>query len=167
MANYFDGDPMAVRGRFAICASRFNESITGKLLEGAIGALIQHRIATETIDVFRCPGAFELPALVSRVVERGDHVGVIAIGCVIRGDTPHFELIANACANGIAAIAVNANCAVTFGVLTTNTFDEAFERSGGPKFGNKGSDAAIACLELASLYAMFRMSPATLPFEDP
>lgn len=152
MPRYVEGSLVAPKGRFALCVSRFNAFITEELLKGAIDALARHGVADGDIDVFRCPGTFELPAVVRRLADKGGHVGVVALGCVIRGGTPHFEYVSSEVAKGIGVVALNASCAVTFGVLTCDTVEQAIDRAG-VKAGNKGAEAAVACLEMANLLA--------------
>ena len=157
MPRVFEGNFIAPKGRFAICVSRFNALITDQLLAGAEDALLRHGIATDDLDVFKVPGTFELPGLVRRVAEGGRYVGVVTLGCVIRGGTPHFEYVAGEVSKGIGQVALTAPCPVTFGVLTCDTVEQAIDRAG-LKSGNKGADAAMACLEMANLYA--RLEPA-------
>ncbi|MBI3186166.1 MAG: 6,7-dimethyl-8-ribityllumazine synthase [Myxococcales bacterium] len=149
MARYLEGSLVAPKGRFAICVSRFNSFITEELLKGALDAFRRH--GAEDVDVIRCPGTFELPAVLKRVVEQG-YVGVVALGCVIRGGTPHFEYVASEAAKGVAAVALSARCAVSFGVLTCDSVEQAIDRAG-VKSGNKGADAALSCIEMANLFA--------------
>ena len=137
--------------KFALVASRFNDFIVEKLIEGATDTLVRHGAALPNIDVIRAPGGFELPAVVQRVALSKKYNGVIALGCIIRGSTPHFDYIAAEAAKGIAHVSMAASCAVTFGVLTTDTIEQAVERAG-TKAGNKGADAAMALLELVDLY---------------
>ncbi|MBX5484748.1 MAG: 6,7-dimethyl-8-ribityllumazine synthase [Myxococcaceae bacterium] len=151
MPRFIEGTFVPPKGRFAICVTRFNAFITEELLQGAIDTLVRHGVADADLDVFRVPGAFELPSVVRRVVDSGRYAGVIALGAVIRGGTPHFEYVSGEVAKGIGQIALNADCAVTFGVLTVDTIEQAIERAG-TKAGNKGGEAAMACLELASLF---------------
>ena len=143
---------MAPKGRFAICVSRFNSFITEQLLSGALDALVRHGVNDDKIDVYRCPGTFELPAVARRVVETGSYVGVVALGCVIRGGTPHFDYVAAEVSKGIGQLSLTSSCPVSFGVLTTDTVEQAVDRAG-VKAGNKGADAAVACIEMANLYA--------------
>jgi 6,7-dimethyl-8-ribityllumazine synthase len=152
MPHYFEGTLVAPKGRFAICVSRFNSFITEELLKGAIDALVRHGVDDDAIDVFRVPGTFELPSVVRQVAEADGHVGVIALGCVIRGGTPHFDYVASEVSKGIGSIALNAPCPVTFGVLTCDNVEQAIDRAG-VKAGNKGAEAAVACLEMANLKA--------------
>jgi 6,7-dimethyl-8-ribityllumazine synthase len=152
MPRYIEGNLTAPPGRFALCVSRFNGLITEELLKGALDALTRHGVSDEAIDVFRCPGAFDLPGLVRQVSRGGAYVGVVCLGAVIRGGTPHFDYVAGEVAKGVGQIALESECAVTFGVLTCDTIDQAVERAG-TKAGNKGADAAVACLEMVNLYA--------------
>ncbi|HEX7090490.1 MAG TPA: 6,7-dimethyl-8-ribityllumazine synthase [Longimicrobiales bacterium] len=145
--------------RFAIVASRFNEAVTERLVEGARAALLEHGVAEEDVDTVSVPGAWELPMAVDRVVRTGRYAAVVAIGCVIRGETPHFDFIAAEAARGLAAVALTSGVPVTFGVLTTDTAEQAFARAGGEK-GNKGRDAALAALELADLFRRLEESRA-------
>lgn len=138
-------------GRFAIVASRFNDLVTERLTEGARAALIQHDVPETAIDTISVPGAWELPQAVERVARTGHYAAVIAIGCVIRGETPHFDYIAAEAARGLAATARATGVPITFGVLTTDTAEQALARAGGAK-GNKGWDAALAALEMADLF---------------
>lgn len=151
MARYFEGNLVTPAGRFAICVSRFNSFITDALLAGALDTLKRHGVDDDAIDVYRCPGTFELTGLVRKVVDSGDYAGVVTLGCVIRGGTPHFEYVSGEVSKGIGQIAGNAACAVTFGVLTCDTVEQAIDRAG-VKAGNKGGEAAVACIEMVNLY---------------
>lgn len=152
MPRTFEGNLVSPKGRFAITVSRFNSFITNPLLEGALDALVRHGVADGDIDVYRCPGTWELSGLTRRVATSGKYVGVIALGCVIRGGTPHFEYVSSEVSKGIGQVSLNAECAVTFGVLTTDTVEQAVDRAG-VKAGNKGAEAAVACIEMVNLYA--------------
>lgn len=140
------------KGRFAICVARFNAFITEELVKGALDTLVRHGVADADVDVYRCPGTYELPALTRRVAESMQYVGVITLGAVIRGGTPHFEYVSSECTKGIGNVAFNAQASVTFGVLTCDTVEQAIDRAG-VKAGNKGSEAAMACIEMVNLYA--------------
>lgn len=131
--------------------SRFNELVTKELLAGARQCLLAHRVEDSAIDVYWVPGAFELPAALARVAALKRHDGIVALGCVIRGATPHFEYVAGAATQGIADIARTAAMPVTFGLLTTDTLEQALERAGAKAAGNKGWDAARCALEMCSL----------------
>ncbi len=152
MVRIIEGHLVSPKGRFALCVSRFNSLITEQLLVGAQDALLRHGVADADIDVYRCPGTFELSAVVKRVAQSGNYVGVVALGCVIRGGTPHFEYVAAEVSKGVAHVAFDASCAVTFGVLTTDSVEQAIDRAG-VKSGNKGAESAMACIEMVNLYA--------------
>jgi len=138
--------------RIAIVVARFNDFVTDRLLEGAQAALRDAGIDDTNVDVLRVPGAFEIPMAAQRVAESGKVSAVICLGCLIRGATPHFEYIASACAHGITAAAASTGVPMSFGVLTTNSVEEALERAAaGPS--NKGREAAEAALEMARLFA--------------
>lgn len=147
-----EGTLVAPKGKFAIVVSRFNSFITEKLLEGAVDALVRHGASEASIDVYRVPGTWEIPGVVRKVATAGKHVGVIALGCVIRGGTPHFEYVSAEVAKGVGAISASAEVPVTFGVLTVDSVEQAIDRAG-VKAGNKGAEAASACIEMANLYA--------------
>jgi 6,7-dimethyl-8-ribityllumazine synthase len=136
--------------RFAIAASRFNEIVTAKLVEGALAALRAHGIDEDDLVLAWVPGAFELPLLARRLGERNDLDAVICLGAVIRGDTAHFDHVAGQAAAGIRTASEATGIPVIFGVLTTETFEQAMDRAGG-KHGNKGWDAAMAAMETASV----------------
>jgi 6,7-dimethyl-8-ribityllumazine synthase len=135
--------------------SRTNEFVTRRLLEGAVDALRRHEVADDDLTVVYCPGAFEIPAVARRLLSAAKLDGVICLGAVIRGDTPHFQYIAAEVAKGVAAVGLEAGVPVVFGVLTTDTLEQAVERAG-TKAGNKGREAALAALEMADLYAKLK-----------
>jgi 6,7-dimethyl-8-ribityllumazine synthase len=150
MPTTIEGSLSAAGLRFAIVASRFNGLIVEPLVQGAIDAIVRSGGDADAITIVRCPGAWELPQVVRKVVDRGGVDAVIALGAVIRGATPHFDYVAGEAAKGIAN-AANGEIAVSFGVLTTDTIEQALERAG-TKAGNKGFDAALAAIELAQLF---------------
>ncbi|HYQ87117.1 MAG TPA: 6,7-dimethyl-8-ribityllumazine synthase [Bacteroidota bacterium] len=150
MANIHEGKLSAQPYSFAIVVSRFNEFITRRLLESALDCLRRHGAAENAIDVFYCPGAFEIPQLAQQVARSGKFDAVICLGCVIRGETPHFEYVAAAVATGLERVALETPVPVTFGVLTTHSLEQAIDRAGG-KVGNRGWDASLAAIELADL----------------
>lgn len=150
MTKVIEGDFSATTARFTIVVARFNEFIVESLVSGAIDTLRRHGVAESNVTVVRVPGAFELPLTVRKVAEKGDSDAVIALGAVIRGGTPHFDYVAGECASGIAAASRETGVPVAFGVLTTDTIEQAIERSG-TKAGNKGADAALTALEMVSL----------------
>jgi 6,7-dimethyl-8-ribityllumazine synthase len=137
-------------GRFAIVVSRFNELISERLAEGAEACLRQHGVAARAIDRISVPGAWELPFAAREAAKRGGYAAIIAIGCVIRGETPHFDFVAGGAANGLAAVSLDTGVPVTFGLLTTNDEAQAVARAGG-EHGNKGWEAALAALEMVDL----------------
>jgi 6,7-dimethyl-8-ribityllumazine synthase len=136
--------------RIALVASRFNEAIVERLVQGAVQALAAHGADPARLELVRVPGAFDLPPVVRRIAESGQFDAVVALGAVIRGETPHFDYVASECAAGLARVAGETGVPVVFGVLTTDTEEQAMERAGGRE-GNKGADAARAAIELASL----------------
>ena len=144
------GQAGARRGRFAIVVARFNELVTGKLLEGAIDCLRAHGAAEDDLDVAWVPGAFELPLVARRMAGSGSYDAIVCLGAVIRGETAHFDHVATQAATGIRTASEDTGVPVIFGVLTTDTFEQAMDRAGG-KHGNKGWDAAAAAMEMASL----------------
>ena len=142
---------LSARGlRFAIVASRFNALIVEPLIAGALDAIVRCGGDADAVTIVRCPGAWELPQVVRRVIARGNVDAVVALGAVIRGATPHFDYVAGEAARGIAQAAAASDIPVAFGVLTTDTIEQAVERAG-TKAGNKGADAAMCALELANL----------------
>jgi 6,7-dimethyl-8-ribityllumazine synthase len=144
------GDFLARGRRLAIVVARFNELVTGKLLEGAIECLRAHGIGEDDLLVAWVPGAFELPLVSRRLAASGGFDAVICLGAVVRGETPHFDHVAREAAIGIRTAAEDTGVPVIFGVLTTETLEQAIDRAGG-KHGNKGWDAAMAALETASV----------------
>ena len=148
--NVYEGSLVATGLRFAVVVARFNSLITEQLLSGAADAFRRHGGDDAAIDVYRCPGTFELPALLKRVVASGRFDAVVALGAVIRGGTPHFEYVAGEATKGVAQVALEADCAVTMGVLTCDTLEQALERAG-VKAGNKGAEAMAAAIEQAQV----------------
>jgi 6,7-dimethyl-8-ribityllumazine synthase len=144
----FDGR----RLRVAVVASRFNETIAKQLLDGAVDGLVRHGVANDDISIVWAPGAFELPAAALRMAQSGEVDAVVCVGAVIRGETPHFEYVAGHAAHGIGEAALATGIPITFGVLTTDSAEQAAERAGG-KVGNKGFEAAAAAIEMANLFA--------------
>jgi 6,7-dimethyl-8-ribityllumazine synthase len=137
--------------KFAIVVSRFNEFITSKLVSGAEDMLKRHLVADNDISVYWVPGAFEIPCVAKKIATGGKVDGIICLGCVIRGATPHFDYVAAEVSKGIASIGLQEKVPVIFGVLTTDSIEQAVERAG-TKSGNKGSDAAISAIEMVNLY---------------
>jgi 6,7-dimethyl-8-ribityllumazine synthase len=138
------------QGNIAIVAARFNEMVVANLIAGAIDALTRHGLKTTQIEVVRVPGAFEIPLVCQQLARTKRFAGIIALGTVIRGETPHFDYVASACANGVLQAQMQTNIPIAFGVLTTETLDQALARAGS-KSGNKGADAAMSLLEVISL----------------
>ncbi len=150
MTTIIEGNLAAGSHRFGIVASRFNEFITQRLLDGALDCLRRHGATDDAIQVVRCPGAFEIPQVAQSLALSGKYDVIICLGCVIKGETPHFEYIAGAVSSGINRAALETRVPIVFGVLTTETLEQAIDRAGA-KSGNKGWDAALAALELADL----------------
>jgi 6,7-dimethyl-8-ribityllumazine synthase len=139
--------------RFALVAARFNETIVGRLIDGARQALREAGAADGDVELFRCPGALELAGLARRVADGGRFDGVVCLGAVIRGGTPHFDLVAGESARAIGALGAEGRLPVAFGVLACDTMEQALERSGPDKKDNRGYDAAMVVVEMADLYA--------------
>jgi 6,7-dimethyl-8-ribityllumazine synthase len=152
MPRYIEGSFLPPQGRFAICVARFNGFITEALVQGAVDTLVRHGVADDAIDVYRVPGTYELPGLTRRVSDTNRYAGIITLGAIIRGGTPHFDYVASECAKGIGQVAFSSSAAVTFGVLTCDTVEQAIDRAG-VKAGNKGAEAALACIEMVNLHA--------------
>ena len=149
--NEIHGDLNGAGRRFAILVTRFNSLVTEQLVKGARDCLLRHGVDDEAIDLYRVPGAWELPAAAARIVRSEKYDALVALGCIIRGGTPHFEYVAGEASRGLGAVAREASIPVSFGVLTTDTVDQALERAG-TKAGNKGWDAALSALEMAELF---------------
>ncbi len=138
--------------KVAIVASRFNEAIVERLVDGALDCLKRHAVPDEYVTVTWVPGAFELPQAANRLARSGEFDAIVCVGAVIRGDTPHFDYVAGEAARGVGDVALATGIPVTFGVLTTDSIEQADDRAGG-KMGNKGFEAALAALEMANLFA--------------
>jgi 6,7-dimethyl-8-ribityllumazine synthase len=136
--------------RYAIVASRFNEVVVERLLEGARAAFRKHDVADDDVRVVWTPGAFELPLVAQRLAASGEFAAVVCLGAVIRGETSHYDLVAGEAARGIQRVALDTGVPVVFGVLTTDTMEQAMDRAGGDH-GNKGWDSALTAIEMASL----------------
>ncbi len=146
------GDLKAGSFTYALVASRFNDVITRRLVDGAIDCLTRHGAEGEQIDVIYCPGSFELPMVARKLVDAGKHDAIICLGAVIRGATPHFDYIAAEVTKGIANLSMESRKPIAFGVLTTDTVEQALERAG-LKHGNKGWEAALTVMEMLNLFA--------------
>ena len=151
MPKILEGKISAEGLRFAVIVSRFNDFISSKLVEGAMDALKRHGGNEEQVSLVKVPGSFEIPIVAKRLAETGEYDGIICLGAVIRGATPHFDYVAAEVSKGIATVALETKIPVTFGVLTTDSLEQAIERAGS-KSGNKGWDAAMAAMEMANLF---------------
>ena len=151
MIKTMEGQLVAGGKKFGIVVSRFNEFITGKLLEGAVDALSRHGVKEGEMETAWVPGSFEIPYAAARMAGSGKYDAVICLGTVIRGDTPHFDYIAGEVAKGIAKISLDTGVPTIFGVITADTLEQALERAG-TKAGNKGRDAALAAIEMVNLF---------------
>lgn len=152
MPREIQGTLVVERQRFALVVTRFNDFITGKLLDGALDTLRRHGCPDDQMTIVRVPGSYELPLAARKLAATNQYDAIICLGCIIRGQTPHFDFIAAECAKGIAQVAMETGSPVTFGVITSDTIEQAIERAG-TKAGNKGADAALAAIELANLYS--------------
>ena len=151
MKNIFEGHLVGTGLKIGIVVSRFNEFITGKLLSGAEDALKRHGVSDEDVTITWVPGAFEIPLTAKKLSQSGKYDAIITLGTVIRGATPHFDFVSNEVAKGVAATAMDSGTPVIFGVLTTDTIEQAIERAG-TKAGNKGWEAAVGAIEMGNLF---------------
>lgn len=147
----FEGTLAAQDYKIAIVTSRFNEFIVSKLLEGALDCLYRHGALEENISLFKVPGSFEIPVIAEKIAQSGKYDGIICLGALIRGNTPHFDYISSEVTKGIAATSLKHTLPISFGVLTTDSIEQAIERAG-TKAGNKGWDAALSAIEMISLF---------------
>jgi len=152
MGRTFEGKFAAGSARLAIVASRFNDFFTRELLDGALDCLHRHGVADKNIDTAWVPGGFEIPMAAKRLAQTGRYAAVICVGCIIQGDTPHFQYVASEVTKGIAQVALDTGVPVAYGVVTAETLDQAIERAG-TKAGNKGFDAALTALEMVDLWS--------------
>ncbi|MCS6863569.1 MAG: 6,7-dimethyl-8-ribityllumazine synthase [Gemmataceae bacterium] len=146
----YEGDCSSPAGRFAIVAARFNSLVVEPLTAGAIDALKRHGVAEERIDVVRVPGSFEIPLVAQKLGQSGQYAAIICLGCIIRGDTDHYDHVASAATSGIAHAALHSGIPVIFGLLTCETLEQALHRAGA-KAGNKGFEAAVTAIEMVNL----------------
>src|SRR5260370_15967629 len=146
----FEGTLAPPPGKFALLASKFNQFIVQKLVDGAGDGLLRHGVKEDAIDLVWVPGSFEIPAVAKRLAESKKYAAVICLGAVIKGETDHYDYVAGNAASGVAQVALNTGVPVIFGILTCQTVEQAMERAGG-KAGNKGLDAALAALEMVNL----------------
>jgi len=147
----FEGDLDATGLRVAVVASRFNDEIVSGLLAGALDCLSRHGAADEAVELYRVPGAFEIPTLTRMLIEQRRHDAVVTLGCLLRGDTPHFDFISSQVTTELSRVSVETRFPVAFGVITCNTYEQAMARSS-PGTGNKGWEAALAAVEMANLW---------------
>lgn len=153
MGKIYQGNLIGTGLKVGIIVSRFNEFITSKLLDGALDTLDRHGVNDQDIDVAWVPGSFEVPIAAQKMASSGKYDAVICLGAVIRGSTPHFDYIAAEVSKGVASVGLKASIPVIFGVITTDTIEQAIERAG-TKAGNKGSDASEAAIEMANLFRL-------------
>ena len=146
-----EGELQYKEGRFAIVVARFNGFIVDSLQAGAIDAFLRHGVAKENITVIKVPGAYEMPVATQRLAQSGNYDAIIGLGAVIRGSTPHFDFVAGEASKGMASVGLDHGLPVVFGVLTTDTIEQAIERAG-TKAGNKGAEAAITAIEMVNLF---------------
>ena len=149
-AKMIEGELLARDLRFAFVAARFNDFVVEPLIRGALDALKRHGASEKQIEIVRVPGAFDIPIVARKLALSRRYDALIALGAVVRGQTPHFDYVAGECASGLARIALESGVPIAFGVLTTDTMEQAVDRAGG-KAGNKGADAALAAIEMANL----------------
>jgi len=145
-----EGDYQNASARYGIAVARFNSFIVDRLLEGALDALQKHGVMDRDITIVKVPGAYELPLATKMMVSAGEYDGIIALGAVIKGGTPHFDYVAGECVKGLSQVGLESGLPVTFGVLTVDTIEQAIERAG-TKAGNKGTEAAMTAIEMVSL----------------
>lgn len=145
-----EGELQAKGLKFGIVVSRFNEFITSRLLDGAVDALLRHGAKEEDLDVVKVPGSFEIPLIAKKLALKGTYNAIICLGAIIRGSTPHFEYIAAEVSKGIATVSIETGVPIAFGVITSDTIEQAIERAGA-KSGNKGWNAAMTAIEMAQL----------------
>ena len=155
MANYIEGNLKADGKKFGIIVARFNSFICEKLLEGALDSLLRSGADDADIDVVRVPGAFEIPLIAKKMATSQKYDAIICLGVVIRGATPHFDVVVNEVSKGSAQVGLDSGVPILFGVLTTETIEQAIERSG-TKAGNKGAEVAVAAIEMADLVTKFQ-----------
>lgn len=151
MLEYFEGNLNATGLAFAIIVGRFNNFISERLLEGAVDALVRHGAEYKQIQIVRVPGAFEIPFAAKKIAKTGRYDAIICLGAIIRGATPHFDYVAMEVTKGVAQVSFESGIPVSFGVLTTDTIEQAVERAG-TKAGNKGFDSALTAIEMVNLF---------------
>ncbi|MGQ9674310.1 MAG: 6,7-dimethyl-8-ribityllumazine synthase [Chloroflexota bacterium] len=157
MGRSFEGNLVGEGLRFGVVVARFNEFITGKLLQGAMDAFVRHGVRESDVDVVWVPGSFEIPLAAKVLAQTQRYAAVICLGTVVRGGTPHWEYIASEVAKGVAAVGLETGVPTIFGVITAETLEQAIERAG-TKAGNKGFDAAVSAIEMANLMSSLRVA---------
>lgn len=155
MPRSFEGDLSAAGLRVAVVASRFNDDIVAGLIDGALSCLTRHGANDDDVTLFRVPGAFEIPTLAAKLVDSRNYDAIVALGCLLRGDTPHFDFISAQVTSDLSRVASEARFPIAFGVITCNTYEQAVERSSAGT-GNKGWEAALAAIEMANLWRALR-----------
>jgi 6,7-dimethyl-8-ribityllumazine synthase len=153
--NVIAGKLDATGMRFAIVVGRFNDFVAQRLLEGSVDALVRHGVAADDLTVIWVPGSFEIPLAAQEIAEQGRVDAIVCLGVVIRGETPHFDFVAGEASRGVGGIGLRARIPTAFGIVTTETLEQAIDRAGG-KHGNKGADAALAAVEMVSLLRTLR-----------
>lgn len=154
MGKVFEANLIGTDLKIGVVVGRFNEFINGKLLDGALDGLKRHGVAEENVDVAWVPGAFEVPFIAKKMAETKKYDAIIGLGTVIRGSTTHYDYVCNETAKGIASVGLTTGVPVMFGIVTTETIEQAIERAG-TKVGNKGYDAAVSAIEMANLNRLF------------
>jgi len=152
----YEGNFTPPAGRFALVAARYNRFIVEQLVAGATDALRRHGVADDRVDLVWVPGSFEIPLLAQKLGRSGRYTAVICLGCIIRGDTDHYDHVASAAASGVAQAGLNSGVPVIFGILTCDTLEQAIQRAGA-KAGNKGFEAAVCAVEMANLLTQLRV----------
>ncbi len=155
MPRSFEGDLNADGLRFAVVASRFNDDIVAGLLDGALQCLARHGATDDAVSVYRVPGAFEIPTLARQLVETGAFDAIVSLGCLLRGETPHFEFLSSQVTSELSRVSIETRFPIAFGVITCDTHEQAVARSS-PGSGNKGWEAALAAIEMANLWRRIR-----------
>lgn len=152
VSRIISGDLIATGKKFGVVVSRFNEFVSSKLLEGALDTLVKHGAKESDIAVAWVPGSFEVPILAKKMADSGKYDALICLGAIIRGETPHFDLIANEAAKGVAKVAMDSAIPCVFGIITTDNLEQAIDRAG-TKSGNKGREAARTAIEMCNIYS--------------
>jgi len=152
MGNVFQGDLVGSGKKFAVVVSRFNEFISGRLLEGAKDCFFRHRVSEDDVDIFWVPGSFEIAVAAMKIANSKKYDAIVCLGAVIRGQTPHFDYVSGESAKGISQVGLGTGVPTIYGVITTDTLEQAIDRAGA-RTGNKGAESALAAIEMANLFA--------------